>query len=359
MHRRPTVLLLAGLLTALLTACAGGNHYDPDLATGRISGRLTIVGPVAKSVELEVGVTPHGADQPLKTYLVGKLADEAGAGLDLRDLYFEFDELPLGAYDVILFTVWKSTGEPWIYYRSPKIRLTVDHPVDEGLIENVSMTGPPPWGTISGTVLLSGANPDLTELLLYVQNEDGHGFRYNFNVWDAAFGVLYFSVGGLSIGTYRVGITEPEYFVPIGSSDGTVTITAAQLDSSGLLVPGQYYNIPPEGEGLYVSGVVIFDAALPPDAQVALVAVAKGKGSIGTSPVYHIMADQLSEAFEAHYMLGWLPPAEYELRVYDLDFDSGNHTVLGQLQKPLLVDSDHPITTGIVVRAETGLIPVE
>lgn len=347
------------LSALLLTACAAGNDYDPDLATGRISGKLTIVGPIAKNVELEVGVTAHGADQPLKTYLVGKLATEAGAGLDERDLYFEFDELPLGAYDVILYTVWKSTGEPWIYYRSPKVRLTVDRPVDDGLIENVSMTGPPPWGTISGTVMLSGANPDLTDLLLYVQNEDGHAFRYNFSVWDAAFGVLYFSVGGLSTGTYRVGLTEPEFFVPIGLSDETVTITPAQLDAADVLVPGQYYNIPPKGEGLYVSGVVIFDAELPSDAQVALVAAAKGKGSIGTSPIYHILPEQLNEALEVHYMLGWLPPAEYELRVYALDFASGNHTVLGQLRMPLLVDSDHPIQTGIVVRAETGLIPVD
>jgi hypothetical protein len=359
MHLRPTVLLLAALLAALATACAGGNDYDPNLAIGRISGRLTIVGPINKSFDLQIGVTAHGEDQPLRTYLVGKLADEAGGGLDGRDLYFEFDELPLGAYDVILLTRLEEREETRLYYRSRKIRLTADSPVDDGLIENVSMTGPPPWGTVSGTVMLSGANPGLTDLLLYLTNEDGHAFRYNFSVWDAGFGVLYFSVGGLATGEYRFGLTEPEYFSPIGRSDETVTITPARLDAVGLLVTGEYINIPPKGEGLFVSGVVIFDAQLPPDAQVALLAVAEGKGSIGTSPVYHILPGQLDEAHEANYVLGWLQPAEYELRVYALDFVQGDHTMLGRLRKPLLVDSEHPIQTGIVVRAETGLIPVD
>lgn len=357
MHLSPTVLLLAGLLTSVLAACSGGNNYDPDLATGRISGQLTIVGPINKSFDLQVGVTAHGEDQPLRSYLVGKLANEAGAGLDGRDLYFEFGELPLGAYNVVVFTRLEEREETRLYYRSRKIRLTADNPADDGLIESVSMTGPPPWGTVGGTLLLNGYNPGLTDLLLYLMDEDDHAYRYTFSVWDAGFGVLYFTVGGLSTGTYRFGLTEPEYFSPIGLSDETVTITPAHPDVTGLLMWGEYSNIPPDGEGLYISGEVIFNGELPADAQVALLAVPEGKGSLGTNPIYHILPGQLDEAFAANYMLGWLEPAEYELRVYALDFAGGNHTVLGKLRTRLVVDSEHPIRSGVVVRADTGLIP--
>lgn len=351
-------LLVAAAATVLLGACAGGGAaLDPGATTGRISGELTIVGPVKRNVDLSVGVVPAGRDECLESQVVGRFASEAQASIDGRQLGFDFAGLPLGAYNVLVFSQHPDGSHRIIYYRSRKLKLSAGAPQLSGFSEDVSLTGPPPWGSISGLLLLNGANDTLPELSMTVYTEQKGVFGYTFNVWDAGFGALFFTVGGLSTGDYRLGISEPVSHQLLGYDRQTVSLTAREPDAAGVVLYGDFFNVPPEGEGHFISGTAVFSGELPAGRHLAVLALDETNPQPTFSPTYHIRPELLDDELETDYFLGWLREGDYRLAIYALDFVGGEHKLINQLDHPIPIDSQHPLDTGIIIRGDVTLIP--
>lgn len=347
-------LLLAAWAAISLTACGGGTQYAPEIAIGGISGELTIVGPVKTNDDFFVGAVPADQDECVQVHAAGRFA--SAAGIDARALSFDFSGLPLSAYNILVYSETPD-GDKRIYYRSPKLKLTPDEPRINGYSEDVSLTGPPPWGTISGTLLLNGANNDLPSLSLYVYTEDRGKFRYAFDVWDAGFGVLFFSVGGLSTGDYRLGISDPDSLQLLGYDPQLISITPSEPDAADVTLIGDFFNVPPSGEGFYISGKAIFNDELPAGRYIAVLALDNNDQQLALNATYHIQPELLDEELRADYFLGWLRAGEYRLAIYALDFLNGNHTLINELNVPITVNHEHPLDTGIIIRGDVALIP--
>jgi hypothetical protein len=349
---------LAAAAAVLLTACSGGGApIDSSVTSGRISGELTVVGPIKKNVDLSIGVVPADRDDCLQSQVVGRFASDIQAAIDGRQLSFDFDGLPLGAFNVLVFSQNEDGSHRTIYYRSPKLKLTTATPQLSGFSEDVSLTGPPPWGSISGLLLLNGANDTLQDLSLTVYSENKGVFGYTFSVWDAGFGALFFTVGGLSTGDYRLGISEPVSHQLLGYAQQTVSLTASRPDTAGVVLYGDFFNMPPDGEGHFISGKAIFTSELPAGRHLAVLALDEANPQLTLSPTYHIRPEQLDDQLEADYFLGWLHEGDYRLAIYALDFVGGEHKLISELDKPILIDSDHPLDTGIIIRGDVSLIP--
>lgn len=347
-------LLLAASAAILLVSCGGGSQYAPEIAAGGISGELTIVGPVKTNDDFYVGAVLADQDEPVQVEPAGRFVSQAG--IDARALSFDFSGLPLSAYNILVYTQ-DPNGDRHVFYRSPKLKLTLDEPRISGFSEDVSLTGPPPWGTISGTLLLNGANNTLPSLSLYVYTEERGKFRYTFDVWDAGFGVLFFTVGGLAAGDYHLGISDPDSLQLLGYDAERISITPREPDAAGVTVVGDFFNVPPPGEGFYISGKAIFNDELPAGRYVAVLALDAKDQLLALNATYHIRPELLDEDLEADYFLGWLRAGEYRLAIYALDFLTGDHTLINELDVPITINHDHPLDTGIIIRGDVALIP--
>lgn len=351
-------LLLAAAAFMLLGACSGGGAgIDFSVSSGAIEGQLTIVGPIKKGVDLVIGVVPADQDNCLESQVAGRLASDVQTAIDGRQLSFDFDGLPLGAFNVLVYSETVDGSHRTIYYRSPKLKLTADAPQLTGFSEEVSLTGPPPWGSISGLLLLNGANDSLQNLSLTVYSQQRGAFGYTFSVWDAGFGALFFTVGGLSTGDYRLGISEPVSHQLLGYDDSIVSLTARQPDTAGVVLYGDYFDMPPDGEGFFIKGKAIFNGELPRGSHIAVLAVDEANPQLTLSPTYHIRPEQLDNQLEADYFLGWLHDGDYRVAIYALDFVGGEHKLIRELDKPIRIDSDNPLITGVIIRGDVALIP--
>jgi hypothetical protein len=289
--------------------------------------------------------------------MAGRFASEAQAAIDGRRLGFDFDGLPLGAYNLLVFSQQEDGTKRIIHYRSAKLKLTAETPQLTGISEDVSLTGPPPWGTISGLLLLNGANETLPELQLAVYTEQKGALGYTFNVWDAGFGALFFTVGGLATGEYRLGISDPVSHQLLGYDERNLSLTARAPDLAGVVLHGDFYSVPPEGEGLFISGTAIFNDELPPDRRIAVLALNESDPQPTHSPTFHIQPEFLDDQLETEYFLGWLRAGDYRVALYALDFVGGEHQLISQLNKPISVNDQHPLNTGVIIRGDVALIP--
>jgi len=350
---------LAAAAMLLLGACSGGGGatVDPSVANGRISGELTIVGPVNRNVDIVIGVAPDGQDDCLQSSMAGRFTSEAESAIDGRRLSFDFDGLPLGAYNLLVFSQQEDGTKRIIHYRSGKLKLTAENAQLTNFSEDVSLTGPPPWGTISGLLLLNGANDTLPQLQLAVYTEQKGALGYTFSVWDAGFGALFFTVGGLSTGDYRLGISDPVSHQLLGYDERNISLTARAPDAAGVILHGDFYSVPPEGEGYFISGTAVFNGELPAGRHIAVLALNEDDPLPTHSPTFHVQPEYLDESLETEYFLGWLREGDYKLAIYALDFVGGEHRLISQLGKPIAVDGKHPLNTGVIVRGDVALIP--
>lgn len=346
------------MIGLLLCACGGGNHpadVGPAQTPGQISGTLNIIGPLKTNTELYVGLVADGQDEVLREQLAGKVTSADSASTGERSLYFLFTDLPIDAYHVVVFSYYNESR--LLYYRGDAVQLNADQPDHAPLSVDFSLTGPEPWGTVSGLLLLNGINDRYTDLVLYVKRDDLGSFRYKFGVWTAGYGALYYAIGGLAVGEYSLGIMEPTSYSGLGMLDGTVSITADQLNLGDVTLTGDFINIPPEGEGFYISGFVILSDVPKDDQHIALLAVTKDNEHLDLAPICHILPENLNEEFATNFTLGWLSEGEYTLMLYALDFAEGHHILLNEPDPAISVSSEYPINTGYIVRGDLSLIP--
>lgn len=349
---------LCGLMVLcllVLTGCQGGAEFDPENTTGRIAGELNITGPISRNLDLSIGVTRVGRDDSVEQAALGRLVSSVTARLDGRSVAFDFTQLAIGTYNIVLYGA--GVGPENIYYRSDKVRLTAEVPEAIDLSQEISLTGPPPWGTISGTLMLSGVRPPSTEMLLYVTNADADSFRYEFNMWDADFGVMYFVIGGLAFGEYTLGLSDPMDFQMLGYLADPVAINKVQSNPNGAVLWGEFPEPQSDDTRYSVSGKVVLSAAPPATAQLALIAVKQGSPDLGTSPIYHLRPDHIEAGLQSGFFLNALEAGDYDLQVYALDFINGNHQVIGGLAGPLVLAGDSRFFNNIQVPADISLIP--
>jgi len=341
----------------LLAACGGGHstaEVEPETTPGQISGTLNIVGPLKSNTDLYVGLVVDGQNEVLREQLAGKVTSADSASTGERALYFLFTDLAIDAYNIVVFS-YVNAGR-LVYYRGDAVQLNAAQPDHAPLNVDFSLTGPEPWGTISGLMLLNGVNNSVTDLELYAVRDDLGTFRYEFEVWNAGYGALYYAVGGLAVGEYSLGILDPLSYSVLGAHEGAVSITAQELNAGDVMLTGTFINLPPSGEGFYISGYVILND-VPKDGQrIALLAVDKDNQHLEFAPVYHVLPAELNEEFATEFTLGWLPAGEYTLMLYDLDFADGYHVLLNDPDPAISVSSEHPINTGYVVRGDLNLI---
>lgn len=352
------LLSLTGLLALCLLAlpgCRGGADFDPRITTGRIAGELIIIGPVNRELDLNVGVTRVGREDSVEQAALGRLVSAAAAQLNGRSISYDFSQLPAGTYTIVLYGA--AGGVDDIYYRSDKVRLTGAAPEITGLSAELSLTGPPPWGTISGTLLLSGARPPSLDMLLYVTDRDDRRFQYEFNMWDADFGAMYFAVGGLALGEYTLSLSEPAGLQPLGLLADPVALSAGRPNPDGVVLWGEFPVPQTTAVSYSIGGKVVFSARPPVPANLALIAVRRDSPDLGTSPIFHIQPELVDAGFQEGFFLTALAEGTYDLRVYALDFSGGNHQVIGGLSGPLVLEGDSQFYDRLQVPADVSLIP--
>ena len=347
-------LAVAAVLVVLLAAgCRSSELFDTSVTTGRVSGELTIVGPSNTDIDLKVGLCRNNRDDTYVETTAGRLTATAEAAVASRTVAYDFNELPIGTYNLVLFSDDGDSRET--YYRSGRIRLTYEFPEQTGRSEEASLTGPTPWGTTEGLLLLNGTRSADPVMHLYFVNADDHRFHYEFNAWDAGFGIIYFSVGGLAYGDYTVGISDPVRGRDLAELRDSVTISADE-DAESLVVWCPYPDQDTTGDGYSIGGNVKVSELWSAEYNLAVVATSEVYPSLDTSPIYHILPGDLDSALKKHFDFQALSAGEYHVQLYALDFVTGNHQVIGEITDPIILDEEQPFRDSLLVWGDVSLL---
>ena len=347
-------LAVAVALTAVLAAaCRSSELFDTTVTTGRVAGELTIVGPADTDLDLQVGLCRNNREDTYVTTPAGRLTATASAAITTRTVSYDFSELPIGTYNLVLFSEGEDGRET--YYRSGRIRLTYEVPEQAGQSAEASLTGPAPWGNTDGLLLLNGTRSSDPVMHLYFENANEHRFHYEFNAWDAGFGIIYFSVGGLAYGDYTVGISDPDRSRDLAELRDTVAISDGEATES-LVLWCPYPDQDTTGDGYSIGGNVKVSELWPADYNLAIVATSDVYSSLDTSPVYHILPEDLDAGLKKHFNFQALSAGEYHIQLYALDFSTGNHQVIGEITDPIILDEEQPFRDSLLVWGDISLL---
>jgi len=338
MLNRCSLALAITAACLLMAGCRSSELFDTSVTTGRVAGELNIIGPVDSGIDLQLGLTRQGRVDTVTAGPLGRVISAADVNLANRVVSYDFTELPIGSYNVVLFS--ESVDGIETFYRSGPVRLSYETPERTGLSGEASLTGPGPWGTASGALYLSGVRPADPMLELFVEDSADRRFHYDFNAWDAGFGVLYFSVGGLAYGEYGMGIADPPQSEVLGRLTAELSITKALPDAGGLEIWSEYPDQRDTGDGHSLGGTVVIDSGWPVGHSLAVIAVEAGNSDIGTSPIFHIAPQTLDDLGRARFFIGSLSTGEYAVKLYALDFLHGNHRLIGELETMLVLDEE-------------------
>jgi hypothetical protein len=325
--------------------------------SGTITGTITLNGPVNESARLQVGLTRHRLDEYIAVQAIGHATTDVAAALDGRELSFSFTEVPFGEYNIVFSSI---TAEPVDFlYRSEKLVLDDANPNIGGFQATTSLTGPEPWGTFAGVVLINGYNPGIDVLRFHVVNGQEESFGYSFNIWNAAYGFEYFTVGALAYGEYSIGIATADARNLLSEKMSTpVRLNEVRPDVTGLVITGDFMNLVPDTTPRYISGSVRLRGEWPANQWVAVIASRTNASSLGTSAIYYLLPHQVDADGWVDYRLGWLPEGEFDLRVYAMDLINGVITDIGGNTNPLPVDDGYPIYEGVLLDADLSLAPL-
>ena len=233
------IALLA--LLVLLVSCDSGPAGPPLINpnSGRISGVLTAQGPLPLE-EVGLALRFTGSDLEVENVVVGRFPATASASFFGRDIQFDFSGLFLGNYDILVYSGTGVQRQIWdtISGIAPQFngQTTVVN-------EAISFTGPTPFGSVAGTVTLTGAWPATARrVFIGVQPQSGPLLYWPLEEADVVAGRLAYIVGGLSYGTYTLGLFSEDLQGNITEhgTAGAQTISAAAPDLTAVDFPATF-----------------------------------------------------------------------------------------------------------------------
>jgi hypothetical protein len=219
-----TLALAMCMTMASLAGCGGGGGgpaIDPN--SGLISGTVTIDGPFAPDVDLQLGLL-LGGSYVVEQHDLGRVPSTTAAAFIGQDLHYTFSQLFVSTYNVIVFTDVGESRRYW--FQSAPVTLGFASTTANHVDGAINFTGAAPYGSIAGTVVLSGEWPATDSVFIGVtpQGSSAAPLRWLVQSGDAAGGSLAYKVPDLAYGTYSLGLYEVD-------SHGAVSTLGTAADS--------------------------------------------------------------------------------------------------------------------------------
>jgi hypothetical protein len=201
------VFLLSGMLCQSCGGSGGGGGQLIDPNSGRLSGELRIIGPYNPALQLRLRLLfgAEGSIVPLSDTPVGRVPGSSEAYFSGRAIQYTFSELFYGTYSLQVYGN-AADGES-VIYTSPQL-LPGFNGAGNTFSTDISFTGGFPYGSAQGDVIYTGEWPQHPSIFLgfLKVGADDQLLRWPLRVQDASDGELPFTVGGLAIGWYEVGL---------------------------------------------------------------------------------------------------------------------------------------------------------
>jgi len=406
-HAALSASALAAACLACLLLCAAGCGQrlvpsPPAPPWSTVTGTLQLSGPLPVYYSYD-GETPLSADIRVGLFQAGtstlqrSCSPAVGAGPNALNMneslvfYLEFvaKYIPQGSYDVALFAV--SPGEayddwlegpytPVVLKRGRQFALDVWGQQETGVDFAANFTGPAPYGSISGALLISG-NPmrEYQPGVVLKPHTPAPGVNASTGLlWQldesaVRHGRLPFSVPALSYGTYDVsysGNLLRDRDDPYAVSEQSVLLSAAAPDAAGLYIKmtSTWPIVRP-----YEMGRISGELSLPYEPQANDIYCVEARADVmppeggyfdHTQAQWLLTAvDFLPETMEpgapapqrfaAPFSLAWLKYGFFTVSVYRLaDSEEQDDTLLLTTDKPQVLWTDRPEISGLKLEVQ-------
>jgi hypothetical protein len=235
MDKRLIMGLVTAVLAAGLAACDSGPSgpvIDPN--SGQITGTIAIEGPFDATQPLNIGLLA-GTDFMVEQVDVGKVTSLAGASLFNRAIHYSFTHEFVSVYRVQVFTGDPPNRHVWFESQSVSLGFASTTAKVDG---SFNFSGPGPYGSLSGTVTLTGTWPASGSVFIGLTpaGNTSQLLRWPVDSAAASGGSLPFTVPATAYGTYSVGLYAADAqgtVHPLGMAPGSFTISSTVHDVTG------------------------------------------------------------------------------------------------------------------------------
>jgi hypothetical protein len=358
---RIVLAAVAAFIVLGVAACGGGGGVA---ATGTIGGKVTVGGPINGAVELLVGLVDDATDQIVDSATAGHVVTAATASLSGRQITFSFDGLALGTYRVVVFS--QSGAIPTYWYQGDPITLSAATPSVTNFSEDMSFSGPGPWGTISGVVLPQGNTTwPAASLLTFIgfnkTDEPTNILQWLVSEDDLNGGHLVFNVDHLDFGDYNVGFygyNPVTHAVSVyGIYDHVVTISAGDVNATNVNFPSDFDGDPgADGDFGTINGTITFNGDLPAGQFISVGANTIPPQAGAPIASFDVAPEDLDGNHQVNFVLAGLPADTYSVAIFSYDFNTHQATYFGEYNGTVIVDADNLNFTGIDFDADVTLI---
>jgi hypothetical protein len=235
---KTTWMALAAALLALASSCGGpGGPGAPliDPNSGRIAGTIDIQGPFDPA-PLGVALFFPGTAQQVESQMIGKVPSTITAFFQSGDIQYSFSNLFVGSYEIVVFAD-DGVNPRRDLFRSASVT-TKYNGESQAFDTSFSFTGASPLGSAAGTVAVTGTWPAGRSVFIGVAptNQPGVVLHWPVAQADLVGGNLAFTVPGLAVGSYRLGLYSADAAGVVtnhGTAAANTTITAGAIDVTG------------------------------------------------------------------------------------------------------------------------------
>ncbi|MCH7472223.1 hypothetical protein IIA79_04655 [bacterium] len=314
------------------------------------------------AVEISAGVFTAGSNVPVESVDLGRVTSVGTGSLSGRTIDFSFSDLDFGDYQIGVYSL--SGIELIFWYLSDTISLSGAAPEVGNFSDAMSFSGPAPWGTVSGIVLLSGDWPGDRLVFVGIAPHDNPSEVLQWIVIedDLSEGKYYFNFESIAYGQYLVGFygydSTTHQVDTYGAFDDPVTVAAENPYVSSVNFPSDFAGDPGTDPELgSVSGTVTFTGPLPEGLPV-WVAANTIPPQVGSPPsTFQVFADQIGSDNTLDYSLGFLPDDEYSVSIFSYDIIQHQATYFGEYNGTVAIDAGNQNVTGIDFTADVSLLP--
>jgi len=220
-------------MAVLVSGCGGGGgggtSIDPN--SGMISGTIAIDGPFDAATDIQLGLL-LGPDFQADQYDLGRVPSIASAGFVGQGINYTFSHLFVSTYSVIVYTGDGAARHIW--FQSQPVALGFSTTSVNHVDGDINFTGAGPYGSIAGTVTVTGTWPATGSVFVGVTPQGAAApLRWLVKSSAVTGGTLPYKVPSLAYGTYSVGlyaVSQQGTVTPLGAPVAPVVVSAATPD---------------------------------------------------------------------------------------------------------------------------------